>query len=115
MRLFFTECNKSFVDVLITFWILGVKSVISVIDGRLQSTEDQDKDEYESAIEALGQIGSCKYANYCCTLQDLTSIYCLFSEPIHFDDNIVYYFHVLDVIVFLILKYCFALILVQEE
>ncbi|KAJ6301580.1 hypothetical protein OIU77_015812 [Salix suchowensis] len=35
----------------------GVKTIISVIDGRLQ-LESQDLNECESALEALGQIGS---------------------------------------------------------
>ncbi|XP_034678997.1 uncharacterized protein LOC117909188 isoform X1 [Vitis riparia] len=35
-----------------------VKTVISLIDGRLRSLESQDADECESALEALGQIGS---------------------------------------------------------
>ncbi|RVW79349.1 hypothetical protein CK203_040851 [Vitis vinifera] len=37
---------------------LCVKTVISLIDGRLRSLESQDADECESALEALGQIGS---------------------------------------------------------
>lgn len=36
--------------------------MISAIDGRLGLLESQDTDECESALEALGQIGSCKYA-----------------------------------------------------
>jgi 26S proteasome non-ATPase regulatory subunit 5 len=39
---------------------LGVKAIISAIDGRLR-LESQDLNECESALEALGQIGSCKY------------------------------------------------------
>lgn len=35
----------------------SVKSLISVIDERLGSMENQDKDECESALEVLGQIG----------------------------------------------------------
>lgn len=48
--------------------ILGVKTVISSIDERLRSLESQDTDECESALEALGQIGSCKYAANCSRL-----------------------------------------------
>ncbi|KAJ7981773.1 ARM repeat superfamily protein [Quillaja saponaria] len=36
----------------------SVRTVISAIDGRLDSLGNQDGDELESAIEALGQIGS---------------------------------------------------------
>ena len=38
----------------------GVRTILSAIDGRL-SLESQDVNECESAIEALGQIGLCKY------------------------------------------------------
>ncbi|KAJ0951961.1 putative 26S proteasome non-ATPase regulatory subunit 5 [Helianthus annuus] len=37
-----------------------VKAVISAIDERISLLESQDIDEYECALEALGQIGSCK-------------------------------------------------------
>lgn len=53
---------------ILCFCILGVKTVISLIDGRLRSLESQDADECESALEALGQIGSCKYATNCSRL-----------------------------------------------
>ena len=33
------------------------------IDERLKVLEGQDTDECESALEALGQIGTCKYAD----------------------------------------------------
>ncbi|KAE9592896.1 hypothetical protein Lal_00029046 [Lupinus albus] len=36
-----------------------VKTVIMSIDGRLQSSETSDRDECETALEALGHIGSC--------------------------------------------------------
>ncbi|KAF5766597.1 putative armadillo-like helical, 26S proteasome non-ATPase regulatory subunit 5 [Helianthus annuus] len=36
----------------------GVKAVISAIDERISLLESQDTDEYECALEALGQIGS---------------------------------------------------------
>lgn len=39
----------------------GVRTVILSIDGRLQSLETSDRDECETALEALGHIGSCKY------------------------------------------------------
>lgn len=38
--------------------MLGVKTVISVIDGRL--LESEDADEFECTVEALGQIGMSK-------------------------------------------------------
>ncbi|KAF5772347.1 putative armadillo-like helical, 26S proteasome non-ATPase regulatory subunit 5 [Helianthus annuus] len=38
----------------------GVKAVILAIDERISLLESQDIDEYECALEALGQIGSCK-------------------------------------------------------
>lgn len=41
--------------------IAGLKTVITAIDGRLKSLESYDRDEYETALEALGHIGSCKY------------------------------------------------------
>lgn len=41
----------------------GVKTVLSAIDGILSSSDTQEIDECESALEALGQIGSCKYAS----------------------------------------------------
>ncbi|XP_022013458.1 uncharacterized protein LOC110912928 isoform X1 [Helianthus annuus] len=37
---------------------VGVKAVISAIDERISLLESQDTDEYECALEALGQIGS---------------------------------------------------------
>lgn len=40
---------------------VGIGTVISAINGRLDSPETQHTDECESALEALGQIGSCKY------------------------------------------------------
>lgn len=40
----------------------GVNTVVSAIDRILSSSETPDTDECESALEALGQIGSCKYA-----------------------------------------------------
>ena len=50
---------------LLCLCISGVKTVVSLIDERLGSLESQDADECESALEALGQIGSCKYeTNY---------------------------------------------------
>ena len=42
----------------------GAKTVISSIDGRLQSVKPSDRDECETALEALGQIGSSKYVSY---------------------------------------------------
>lgn len=42
--------------------LLGVRTVISLIDRRLGSSESPNADESESALEALGQIGSCKFA-----------------------------------------------------
>ncbi|KAI7729630.1 hypothetical protein M8C21_002665 [Ambrosia artemisiifolia] len=36
----------------------GIKAVISAIDERISLMESQDADEYECALEALGQIGS---------------------------------------------------------
>ncbi|XP_015899236.3 uncharacterized protein LOC107432576 isoform X1 [Ziziphus jujuba] len=36
----------------------SIRTVISAIDGSLGSSATQDTDEYESALEALGQIGS---------------------------------------------------------
>lgn len=50
-------------NVLIFLVNSGIKTVISAIDGRLGFLETQDTDECESALEALGQIGSCKYVN----------------------------------------------------
>lgn len=41
--------------------ISGAKSVISSIDGRLQSLDPSNKDEFETALESLGQIGLSKY------------------------------------------------------
>lgn len=46
----------------------GVKTVVSAIDRILSSSETQDADECESALEALGEIGSCKYARSCSRL-----------------------------------------------
>lgn len=43
----------------------GVKTVISAIDKILESSESRDTDEIESALDALGQIGSCKYVTHC--------------------------------------------------
>ena len=40
---------------------VGVKAVISAIDERLSLLDSQDADECECGLEALGQIGSCKY------------------------------------------------------
>ncbi|KAF8409206.1 hypothetical protein HHK36_005280 [Tetracentron sinense] len=37
---------------------LCVKTALSAIDGRLELLKSQDTDEFESALEALGQIGS---------------------------------------------------------
>ncbi|MFS7960491.1 putative 26S proteasome non-ATPase regulatory subunit 5 [Helianthus anomalus] len=37
-----------------------VKVVISAIDERISLLESQDTDKYECALEALGQIGSCR-------------------------------------------------------
>lgn len=36
--------------------------MISTIDKILEPSESRDTDETESALEALGHIGSCKYA-----------------------------------------------------
>lgn len=41
---------------------LGLRTVTSAIDGRLKEVESQDPDERECALEALGNIGSCKSA-----------------------------------------------------
>jgi hypothetical protein len=51
----------------VVFFLLnsGIKAVISAIDKILESSESQDTDESESALEALGQIGSCKYVTNC--------------------------------------------------
>lgn len=43
-----------------SFFILGFKDVLSAIDKRFEFLESQDADECECALEALGQIGSCK-------------------------------------------------------
>lgn len=40
---------------------IGVLAILSAILGRLRSPETIDDSECESAIEAIGQIGSCKY------------------------------------------------------
>lgn len=40
--------------------MLGVKTVISAIDGRLGLLESEDADEFECTVEALGQIGMSK-------------------------------------------------------
>lgn len=47
----------------------GAKTVISAIDGRLGFLQSQDSDECESALEALGQIGSCMYVTVCFRLR----------------------------------------------
>lgn len=41
---------------------LGIRTVTSAIDGRFKAVESQDPDECECALEALGNIGSCKSA-----------------------------------------------------
>lgn len=41
--------------------ISGAKTVISSIDERLQSLDPSNRDEFETALESLGQIGLCKY------------------------------------------------------
>ncbi|KAM6550404.1 hypothetical protein CsatB_000212 [Cannabis sativa] len=40
------------------------QTVISAIERILDSEETEDTDEIEAALEALGQIGSCKFATY---------------------------------------------------
>ncbi|KAD5318084.1 hypothetical protein R6Q59_033410 [Mikania micrantha] len=51
-RLLFKDNILTFIDE------SGVKAVISAIDERLSLLDSQDVDEYECALEALGQIGS---------------------------------------------------------
>ncbi|KAJ0046866.1 hypothetical protein Pint_04629 [Pistacia integerrima] len=51
-RLLSNENARMFIDE------SGINTVISAIDGRLGFLESQDTDECESALEALGQIGS---------------------------------------------------------
>ncbi|CAM8957636.1 unnamed protein product [Rhodiola kirilowii] len=49
------------ISVPIQFWTntpTGIEGVIRAIEGRLVLLESQDNDEYESALEALGQTGS---------------------------------------------------------
>lgn len=41
-------------------YISGIKLVILAIDERLKLVKNEDTDESECALEALGQIGSCK-------------------------------------------------------
>ena len=43
---------------------LGLKTVTSAIDGRFKVGESLDPDECECALEALGNIGSCKSVVY---------------------------------------------------
>ncbi|XP_073220000.1 uncharacterized protein [Cicer arietinum] len=50
-RLLSKESTYSFIDE------QCAKSVISSIDGRLQSLDTSDRDEFETALESLGQIG----------------------------------------------------------
>ena len=40
----------------------GIQTVISAINRVLDSEKTEDTDEFEAALEALGQIGSCKFA-----------------------------------------------------
>lgn len=55
--------------------ISGVKIVISALDKILELSESQDTDESESALEALGQIGSCKYVTNCCRLRCMCHLF----------------------------------------
>lgn len=41
---------------------VGFRAVVSAIDRRFDFLQSQDADECECALEALGQIGLCKYA-----------------------------------------------------
>lgn len=50
----FTELNN--------LLALGLRTVTSAIDGRFKEVGGQDPDECECALEALGNIGSCKPA-----------------------------------------------------
>lgn len=43
---------------------LGLKTVTSAIDGRFNVGESLEPDECECALEALGNIGSCKSVIY---------------------------------------------------
>lgn len=49
----------------------GTKTVISAIDRRLGFSQIQDSDECESALEALGQIGSCMYVTAIFQIENL--------------------------------------------
>lgn len=42
----------------------GVVNAVSAIDERLCLFEFQDKDECETALDALGQIGLCEYSMF---------------------------------------------------
>lgn len=54
--------NCTYVKSVVLFLNTGTRTVIAAIDRILDSSETRDMDECESALEALGQIGSCKYA-----------------------------------------------------
>lgn len=54
-----SDYYKWLMDEIILFWI-GYRNVISAIDRRFAFLESQNADEFECAIEALGQTGLCK-------------------------------------------------------
>lgn len=64
MLLLILEENCTCVTLLFLSLHADTKTVISAIDRILDSSETHDMDECESALEALGQIGSCKYATH---------------------------------------------------
>lgn len=47
------------------FRIVGFRGILSAIDKRFEFLDSQDGDECECALEALGQIGSCKLSSLC--------------------------------------------------
>lgn len=62
--IFMLEEICDFIPVYSFFSNPGVQTVISAIDRILGSAETEDADELEAALEALGQIGSCKFATH---------------------------------------------------
>ena len=54
---------------------VGFRALVLAIDRRFDFLESQDADECECALEALGQVGLCKYAIHCIEFINLPRIF----------------------------------------
>ena len=54
---------------------VGFRALVLAIDRRFDFLESQDADECECALEALGQVGLCKFAIHCIEFINLPRIF----------------------------------------